>query len=78
MSGTRCAKFIFSRGAAASQAEDLVIQRIEISPTTFTRSNLEIFQLFLKRWNRLIQSYNYVSQSMWGSQRAGIDPGGGR
>jgi hypothetical protein len=60
------------------QAKDLAIQRIEISPIPFTRSNLDIFQLFLKHWTRLIQCYNYASQSMWGSQRAEIDPGGGR
>ena len=51
-------------------AKDLAIQRIEISPTTFTRSNLHIFRLPLKRWIQLMQGYNYVSQSMWGSQRA--------
>ena len=53
-------------------------QRIEISPTSTARSNLDIFRLFSKHWICLIQSYNYVSQSMWGSQRAEIDPGGGR
>ncbi len=37
---------------------------------SFTRSNLDIIQLFLKHWIQLTQSYNYVSQSMWGSQRA--------
>jgi len=53
-------------------------QRIEISSTSTARSNLDIFRLFSKHWIRLIQSYNYASQSMWGSQRAEIDPGGGR
>jgi len=48
------------------------------SPTSITRSNLDIFQLFWKHWTQLIQSYNYVFQSMWGSQRAEINPGGGR
>ncbi len=48
------------------------------SPTSITRSNLDIFQLFWKHWTQLIQNYNYVSQSMWGSQRAEINPGGGR
>jgi len=32
----------------------------------------------LKHWIQLNQSYNYAFQSMWESQRAGIDPGGGR
>ena len=53
-------------------------QRIEISPTSTAKSNLDIFRLFLKHWIRLIQGYNYASQSMWDSQRAEIDPGGGR
>ncbi len=48
------------------------------SPTSITRSNLDIFQLFWKHWTQLIQGYNYVSQSMWGSQRAEINPSGGR
>ncbi len=60
------------------QAKDLAIRRIEIFPTTFPRSNLHIFRLFLKHWIQLTQGYSYASQSMWGSQRAGIDPGGGR
>ena len=33
-----------------------------------TRSNLNIFRLFLKHWIQLNQSYNYVSQSMYDSQ----------
>ncbi len=37
---------------------------------SFTESNLNIFQLFWKHWIQLIQSYNYVFQSMWDSQRA--------
>ncbi len=48
------------------------------SPTSITRSNLNIFPIFLKHWTQLIQSYNYASQSMWDSQRAKIDSGGGR
>ncbi len=48
------------------------------SPTPITRSNLNIFPIFLKHWTQLIQSYNYASQSMWGSQRAEINSGGGR
>jgi len=48
------------------------------SPTPFTRSNLDIFQLFLKHWIQLNQSYNYASQSMSGSHCAYVDPGGGR
>ncbi len=63
---------------SSCQAKDLAIQRIEIFPTPFTRSNLHIFRLSLQRWIQLIQGYNYVFQSMWGSRRAGIDPGGGR
>ena len=53
-------------------------QRIEISPTSTARSNLNIFRLFSKHWIQLNQSYNYASQSMSSSQRAEIDPGGGR
>ena len=34
-----------------------------ISSPSFTRSNLHIFRLFLKRRTRLDQGYNYVSQS---------------
>jgi len=45
---------------------------------SFTRSNLDIIQLFLKHWIRLTQSYNYVSQSMWDSQRAYVDSSEGR
>ncbi len=41
-----------------------------ISSTSFTRSNLDIIQLFLKHWIQLTQSYNYVFQSMRDSQRA--------
>ncbi len=48
------------------------------SPTSITRSNLDIFQLFWRHWIQLIQGYNYAFQSMWGSQRAYVDPGGGR
>ncbi len=48
------------------------------SSTPITRSNLNIFRLFLKHWIQLNQSYNYAFQSMWDSQRAEIDPGGGR
>ncbi len=44
-----------------------------ISSISITRSNLNIFSIFLKHWTQLIQSYNYVSQSMWDSQRAKID-----
>ncbi len=29
---------------------------------------------YLKHWTQQIQSYNYASQSMWGSQRIEIDP----
>ncbi len=47
-------------------------------PTSITRSNLNIFRLFLKHWIQLNQSYNYAFQSMWGSQRAEIDSGEGR
>ncbi len=46
--------------------------------TSITRSNLNIFPIFLKHWTQLIQSYNYASQSMWDSQRAYVDPSGGR
>ncbi len=41
-----------------------------IFSTSFSRSNLNIFYLFWKHWIQLIQSYNYVFQSMWDSQRA--------
>ncbi len=44
-----------------------------IFPTSITRSNLDIFQLFWKHWIQLIQNYNYVFQSMWDSQRAEIN-----
>ncbi len=40
---------------------------------SFTRSNLNIFQIFWKHWTRLIQSYNYVSQSISDSQCAYVD-----
>ena len=40
---------------------------------SITRSNLNIFRLFLKHRIQLNQSYNYASQSMWDSQRAEID-----
>ncbi len=48
------------------------------SPTSITRSNLDIFQLFWRHWIQLIQDYNHAFQSMWGSQRAYVDPGGRR
>ncbi len=48
------------------------------SPTSITRSNLDIFQLFWRHWIQLIQGYNYVSQSMLSSQSAYVDPGGER
>ena len=44
-----------------------------ISSISITRSNLNIFWLFLKHWIQLNQSYNYVFQSMWNSQRAEIN-----
>ncbi len=46
------------------------------SPTPFAGSNLNIIQLFWRHLNRLNQGYNYASQSIWGSQCAGINPGG--
>ncbi len=36
-------------------------------------SDFNIIQLFLKIWIQTIQSYNYVFQSIWDSQRAEID-----
>ncbi len=42
-------------------------------PTSFTRSNLDVFQLFWKHWIQLIQSYNFVFQSMWDSQCIYVD-----
>ncbi len=48
------------------------------SPTSLTRSNLNIIQLFWRRLNRLTQGYNYVSQCMWGSQCALINSDGER
>ncbi len=44
-----------------------------ISSISFTRSNLNIFQIFWKHWTRLIQSYNYAFQSMSDSQCAYVD-----
>ena len=46
-----------------------------ISPTSVTRSNLYINLLFWKHRTRLDQSYNYASQSRWGSRCAWVDPG---
>jgi len=54
-------------------ARNSIAQRIEIFSTSTARSNLDIFWLFSKHWICLIQSYNYVFQSMWDSQRAEID-----
>ena len=52
--------------------------RAVIFPISITRSNLHNFWLFLKIWIQLIQSYNYVFQSMLSSQCAYVDPGGRR
>ncbi len=49
-----------------------------IFSTSITESNLRIFELFSKHCTRLDQGYNYASQSMWGSQRAEVDPGARR
>ncbi len=59
-------------------ARNSIAQRIKIFSISTARSNLDIFRLFLKHWIRLIQSYNYVFQSMWDSQRAEIDSSGKR
>ncbi len=59
-------------------ARNSIAQRIEIFSISIARSNLDIFWLFSKHWIRLIQSYNYVFQSMWDSQRAEIDSSGKR
>jgi len=59
-------------------AKNSIAQRIKIFSTSITRSNLDIFQLFWKHWIQLIQSYNYVFQSMWDSQRAEINSSGKR
>ncbi len=48
------------------------------SPTSITRSNLDIFRLFLKHWIQLNQGYNYAFQSMSSSQCAEFDPNEGR
>ncbi len=44
-----------------------------IFSTSITRSNLNIFRLFLKHWIQLNQSYNYAFQSMYDSQCALIN-----
>ena len=40
---------------------------------SITRSNLDIFRLFLKHWIQLNQNYNYVFQSISSSQCAEFD-----
>ncbi len=44
-----------------------------IFSTLITRSNLNVFRLFLKHWIQQNQSYNYVFQCILSSQRAKID-----
>ncbi len=52
-------------------------EQVDLETSTFsisiTRLNLDIFQLVLKHWIQLNQSYDYVFQSMLSSQCAYVD-----